>query len=277
MLLMNICLLSLCLSMTAANALDCGQPPALRMTETITALTRRLGDSSIARREKAAQRIRIIASAGKGDSWLYDTLVSYALDNLNTYHPLKTNIGEAWLARFGAREFPAICRRYRSERAFADRRALLLALERKKMPVAKELLEAAFLDPDSSIVSESFRLYGSAGISGASILLGDSLGSSRGHVRLGAIRGLKHFKNPRTVGLLLDRILYSEDVRFNHDFTLAYGPPVNQSADYLQFGSAEEGQISLHSEAFKVIEMVTGSKAAKDSSSIREWLERNPK
>jgi hypothetical protein len=277
MLLMRIGLLSLCLSMTAGNALDCGRPPALKMTETITAFTAQLGDSSIEKREKAARRIHSIASSGKGDSWLYDTLISYALDNLNTYHPLKTNIGEAWLARFGARELPAICRRYRSEPAFASRRALLLAFEGKKMPVAKGLLEAAFLDPDSSIVSESFRLYGSAGISGASNLLGDSLGSPRGHVRLGAIRGLKHFKNPRTVGLLLDRVLHSEDVQFNHDFTLAYGPPVNQSVDYLQLESTEEGRTSLHSEAYKVIEKVMGPEAARDPPSIREWLRRNPK
>lgn len=259
----------------AGFALECGEDPQPISSPEIHRLVASMKDSSVSVREKSARKLSATARGYRKDSNLYDTLVSYALENLLTYSHLKFDVGLGWLIGFGDREIPAICRRYKREKDYSLRRALITSLEGKKNHVARSVLKAALEDEDSSIVVEAIRVYGRAKFDDSYSFLLESINSDNLLYKVGGVRGLAYFKSPKVVRLLLDSVVGKNNVEINRHFSLEYSWPVNSSAEYIVDTLSPKRGTTLHEEAFCTIEAITGEKSKRDTSRIATWVRKN--
>ena len=262
----------LAISVLDSFASMCPEPKQLEVTPEIKGLLQSIHDSSVFVRRKSAVELKKAADKYHQDVDLYDTLVSYALENLFLYYDSKYSEGMDWLDKLGEAEMPAVCRRFETDKNEESRRALLLSLERKRFPLSSSILMAGFHDTDSTIVVESIRIYGQNGFKDSFLTMKKLLDSSDILTKVGAIRGLVNIGDTLAIRLLLEKVLKKKDQKIPHDFSLIPANMMSVSANYVVDPSSPYPGVSLHDEAFCSIEKITEQSTGRKISTVQKWL-----
>jgi len=260
----------------ATFSLECQEPESIPFDSAFARILYGMQDSSVSVRRNSAKELKTHADRLGRDSRLYDSLVSYALENLSTYYQLKFSEGFDWFNSFQAPEMPAVCRRYQKEKNIELKRVLLLALEGKRLAISEAILEDAFNDPDSTIRVESIRIYGKNKFDGGFKKLESMLDSGGLLKKVGAVRGLSYYKDAAAVSLILQEVLLKENQLLPHDFTLVPMNMVSLSAEYIIDTTTPRRGKSLHDEAYCSIEDIIGTPTEKKVGKVNDWLGTKP-
>lgn len=228
---------------------------------------RRRGDAAIdglaplladADPQVAAVAVEVLQSIGTDRA--LDRLVAWALPNLTdpTGETKLPGPGFRRLVAIGRPVLPALNRAYRPDLPFKTRRGMIEVVFFIGDPAGLPLLEAALAGRDEDVWAMAGEAIGKVGGPSAYQRLASLLHSADVERRAGAIWGFGRLGEAAAVAPLLE-VLLAEDQPIL--------PPIE---------SAPSRGRTLHSEAARVIDELTGEPSSGDVAKIRAWLERHP-